>query len=172
MRNLKSNRPAEAEAFLHLSLALYKRRPECDRPALAETLDHLSVVLTKQGKVAEAAQAVQEAVEALQWCRKSIEFMDPMAINDLAWLMATSGIADLRDGPSAVALAEAAVQGTEKKNASLLDTLAAAYAEAGRYDQAVATQKEAIALLPIENQNNEYAARLKLYEAKTPYRAL
>ena len=51
-----------------------------------------------------------------------------------------------------------------------LDTLAAAYAEAGQYDKAVSVQKEATALLQDEAQKQDYASRLKLYESNTPFR--
>ena len=51
----------------------------------------------------------------------------------------------------------------------MLDTLAAAYAEASQFDQAVSTQKEAIALLQDEAQKKDFGTRLKLYESNSPY---
>jgi tetratricopeptide (TPR) repeat protein len=51
----------------------------------------------------------------------------------------------------------------------ILDTLAAAYAEAGQYTNAVKVQKEAIALLQNEEQKKDYASRLRLYESGSPY---
>jgi len=48
--------------------------------------------------------------------------------------------------------------------------LAAAHAEAGQFANAVSVQKEAIALAQYESLKKELAARLKLYEANTPYR--
>ncbi|HYA79178.1 MAG TPA: tetratricopeptide repeat protein, partial [Candidatus Nitrosopolaris sp.] len=59
------------------------------------------------------------------------------ALNNLAWLLATAPEAALRDGHEAVRLAEHACQLTGYKEALLIGTLAAAYAEAGRYDDAV-----------------------------------
>ena len=47
---------------------------------------------------------------------------------------------------------------------------AAAYAETGQFDKAVATQKEAIAALTTEQNKKPLESRLKLYEAKTPCR--
>ena len=56
-----------------------------------------------------------------------------------------------------------------RANASYLDTLAAAFAEAGDFAKAVTVQKEAIALLRSEKEIQDYASRLKLYESNTPY---
>jgi len=50
-----------------------------------------------------------------------------------------------------------------------LDTLAAAYAEAGQFGKAVITQQEALALLQPDEERNDCRSRLKLYEAKAPY---
>ena len=51
-----------------------------------------------------------------------------------------------------------------------LGTLAAAYAEAGQFTNAVRVQQEAIALLQNELKRKDYASRLKLYENNSPYR--
>ena len=67
--------------------------------------------------------------------------------------------------------AEKAVAATDRKTPRNLGTLAAAYAETGPFEKAVSTQQEAIALLQTEEEKNDYRSRLKLYEAKEPYRA-
>lgn len=75
---------------------------------------------------------------------KAIE-IDPKAVeayNGLAWLLATCRNDRYRDGKRAVALAEKAVKLEEAANR--LDTLAAAYAEAGRFQEAIKTQERAI----------------------------
>ena len=59
---------------------------------------------------------------------------------------------------------------TDRKEPNYLDTLAAAYAEAGQFETAVAVQREAILLLRDEKQKQDFASRLKLYESNTPYR--
>jgi hypothetical protein len=63
-----------------------------------------------------------------------------------------------------------AVTNTGRTNATYLSTLAAAYAEAHDFTRAVAVQKEAMALLVREEQRQDFASRLKLYEANIPYR--
>jgi tetratricopeptide (TPR) repeat protein len=71
-----------------------------------------------------------------------------------------------------VELAREAEQLSGGKQAEVLDTLAAAYAEAGRYPEAVETARRALSL--VATQNNQSVAdalqmRLKLYEANAPF---
>ena len=88
----------------------------------------------------------------------------------MAWILATSADPAIRDGANAVVFAEKAVAATERKTPWNLGTLAAAYAEVGQFEKAVSAQQEAIALLQTEEKKNDYRSRLRLYEAKTPYR--
>jgi hypothetical protein len=60
-------------------------------------------------------------------------------LNNLAWLLATDGDPELRDGTEAVRLAEQARALEGRDSPSLLDTLAAAYAAADRFPDAVET---------------------------------
>ena len=60
----------------------------------------------------------------------------------MAWLLATSPEASLRDGARAVELAQRAVRLTGGREPDALDTLAAAYAEAGRFAEAVETAEQ------------------------------
>jgi hypothetical protein len=59
---------------------------------------------------------------------------------------------------------------TEWKVAAYLDTLSAAYAEAGEFDEAVKCQTKAVKLLTDEKEKADYSTRLKLYQEKKPYR--
>jgi Tfp pilus assembly protein PilF len=96
-----------------------------------------------------------------------------MALNNLAWLRATCPEAALRDGAAAVELAQRANGLTGGKTPEMLDTLAAAYAEAGMFSKAKETAAEALALARRRNQAalaGKVQARLRLYEAGTPYR--
>ena len=58
---------------------------------------------------------------------------------------------------------------TREENAGFLDTLAAAHAECGRFDEAVRWMEKAIALLP-EEERADYRGRLELYRAGKPCR--
>lgn len=91
--------------------------------------------------------------------------------DSLAWTLATAPEADLRDGPRAVQIAES-VQAAAPANPQYLDTLAAAYAESGRFSDAVRTIDAA---LQLTHQSNPSAAdalgrRRDLYLRKKAYR--
>jgi Flp pilus assembly protein TadD len=93
------------------------------------------------------------------------------ARNGLAWLLATCSDANVRDGRRAVTLAEDAVEGSKRKNASYLDTLAAAYAEAGRFDDAVRVQQEALGDREFHlSSGNAANERLEMYRQRKAYR--
>ena len=112
--------------------------------------------------------------------RRAIE-ADPAyapVLNHFAWLRAANPDPKLRDGAQAVRLAERACKAAvdEKKPtvfaANCLDTLAVAYAEAGRFKDAVATQKRAIAVVRAAGRRRaprSFTARLRLFEAGKPY---
>jgi predicted Zn-dependent protease len=68
----------------------------------------------------------------------------PRMLDEIAWLLATYPDSKSRDGAEAVRLAERACALTDRRVAALLDTLAAAYAEAGDFSRAVATGEEAL----------------------------
>jgi Flp pilus assembly protein TadD len=71
------------------------------------------------------------------------------ALSNLAWLLATCSDPTVRDGPEAVRLAEQVCRLTEFKQAQTVGVLAAAYAEAGRFTDAVATAQKAVELATI-----------------------
>ena len=66
----------------------------------------------------------------------------PEVMNNLAWLLATHPSVDVRDGAEAVSLAERVRELTGGTNLWMMSTLAAAYAETGRRDEAVAVQQK------------------------------
>jgi tetratricopeptide (TPR) repeat protein len=68
----------------------------------------------------------------------------PRMLDELAWLLATYPDSRSRDGTEAVRLAEHACDLTERKIPALVDTLAAAYAEAGDFPRAIAAAEEAL----------------------------
>ena len=77
------------------------------------------------------------------------------------------------DGKAAVRFAKKAVEITNAKNPEMLDTLAAAYAESGVFDEAVRLQLEAISMLkldPNERRIREFESRLELYRRHEPAR--
>jgi tetratricopeptide (TPR) repeat protein len=89
---------------------------------------------------------------------------------NLAWLLATCPDGGVRDGQRAVVLAEQVVASTPK-DAAYLDTLAAAYAEVGRFKDAVKTQQAALA--PLKKGHplyDSYREHLKRYKDAQPLR--
>jgi tetratricopeptide (TPR) repeat protein len=94
---------------------------------------------------------------------------DGAAYNDLAWLWATCPAANLRDGKKAVEYATKACQLSNWKVATALDTLAAACAECGRFDEARKWIEQALDLAS-EEEKAELRSRSELYRAGKPYR--
>ncbi len=96
----------------------------------------------------------------------------PDVLNNLAWLLATSADTGLRNGSEAVYLAQRACTLTDSNEPQLLGTLAAAYAEAGQFPEAVSTAEKARDQAR-KMGNPEVAERngqlLDLYRAGRPY---
>ena len=94
------------------------------------------------------------------------------ALNDLALMRATAADARLRDGKEAVLLAERACQLTRYQVPALVGTLAAAYAEVGRFNDAIATAGKARALALAQGQKEIVAKNeqlLELYKSGQAY---
>ena len=92
----------------------------------------------------------------------------PEALQSLAWLLATQENTQFRNGPEAVRLAEEACRLTHRRHPGYLDTLAAAYAEANRLPEAIATAEKALGLAKTAKQDElaqHIQARLQLYKA-------
>ena len=134
-------------------------------PTDADAHENMSLELLRLGKTKEAIAYGREAVRLQSdW---------PEGLSNLAWILATSEDTQLRDGAEAVRLAEQACQLTNYKRATILDTLAAAYAEIGLFDKAVQTAETAIQIA-MDTEKREWAddirIRLDLYGAQRPFR--
>jgi tetratricopeptide (TPR) repeat protein len=93
-------------------------------------------------------------------------------LNDLAWILATDPHAELRDGAEAVRLAQRAVGLTGGRAAQCLGTLDAAYAEAGRFEEAIGTAHQAQEVAMAGKQMDIVAAagdRIELYKQQKPF---
>jgi len=133
-------------------------------PDLADAHFELGAHAASQGRLEQAVKDYREALE------RNPHLLG--ALNNLAWILATSEDARLRDGHEAVQLALQAAEMTRHKEMAILDTLSAAYAQAGRFDGAVTTAKRALDLLPSRPSpiGDEIRARIKLFQAGKPYR--
>lgn len=97
----------------------------------------------------------------------------PREANNLAWLLSTAPDDRIRDAKEALRLATLACDATEHKQPELLDTLAAAQANAGDFKQAVVTSDTAMRLARDAGKTaleRSLATRRALYEAGKPYR--
>ena len=134
-------------------------------PADSAAHYHLALALSAQGRFKDALLHYRAAVNARP------DF--PEALNNLAWMLATQPDAQLRDGQQALDLAERACRLTEYRQAFMVGTLAAAYAETGRFPEAVAAAEKAKALAEKANDKEVAAMNLKLlalYRSGQPYR--
>jgi len=97
----------------------------------------------------------------------------PEPHNNLAWVLATCWNPDYRNGALALQHAQKADQ-LLPNHPDVLDTLAAAYAETGRFDEAAATQERSIALMAKEGRASagleNARLRLSYYQAQKPWR--
>lgn len=100
-----------------------------------------------------------------------LDAKDADATDSVAWLLATAPDAKLRNGKRAVELATRACELTDWKNGSYVDTLAAAYAEAGNFAEAMRYQQLALANTEFEQSEGKNARnRLALYKKNRPNR--
>ena len=167
--------PGIADVHTNLGVALvWKKRPEDAiaqfrkaieiDPGFVEAHRNLGdAYYYLQGKPGEAAAEWREVLRALP--------DDVPALTAIAWVLATWPAASIRNGAEAIKLAERAVQKSARRNPDALDALAAAYAEAARYAEAVDTIREALAAVKEAAQTVGLKSRLAVYEQRRPYRS-
>lgn len=112
------------------------------------------------GQYAQAVQCYRQTLTLLRsnWRARNV-------INNLAWLLATCPDDAIRDGSEAIELLEQ----IKPHDWMELDTLAAAYAETGRFDEAIVTIKQALIQADADTQDR-LKYRLGLYQTGKPYR--
>ena len=127
---------------------------------------HYDIALfsSKQGRIQDAVKHYSETLKIKPYHQD--------ASNNLAWILATHGDPGIRNGEEAIRLAERSCNITEG-DPFLLDTLAASYAEAGRFKEARETAREAIYAAKLSGDNDlmiDIERRLRLYQLNRPYR--
>jgi len=131
----------------------------------AAATDMLASLLEQLGRAGEARVVLEDGLRASP--------NNPVLAGDLAWLLATTPDDAVRDGKRAVEMAQALAERTGYEDPNALDTLAAAYAAAGKMQQAVATADAAIELAQAADDAEFVAAlqqRRSLYESGQAYR--
>ena len=168
--------PAFAQTHYYLGLEWLKRGDfgaavssleEAARfaPEWPEARFQLAVALTSKDAIGEAIEQYREALR--------LKPDSSGALNNLAWILATRPEAEFRNGAEALQLSQRACQMTDYKAPGLVGTLAAAYAEAGRWDEAVATARKAHELALACGQKDLVAETQKLiglFAARLPFR--
>jgi tetratricopeptide (TPR) repeat protein len=134
-------------------------------PGNVEARNTLGTALIQQGKVREAIDQWQEAL--------AIQPENGNASSNLAWVFATSPEDSIRDGTRAVELGEKALRISGGKIPMIHRVLAAAYAESGRFADAIETAQRGAELAT--NQGNpalaaELESNVALYQSGTPLR--
>ena len=164
--------PQDAASQYNLGLALLRKSsfdeaiPRFQRalaldPRNAQTHNDLAVALAQKRRFEEAVAHFREAI--------GIDPKFAQAQSNLAWLLATSPEATVRNGAEALKLAAKAVDLSHGKDPSMLDALAAAYAETGRFREAVETARRALDLAP-QPLVPALKARIAMYERREPFR--
>jgi tetratricopeptide (TPR) repeat protein len=125
-------------------------------PVLPEVQCRIASALGQKGDFAGAIARYRLALESNPNLHE--------ALNNLAWMLATCPDASLRNGVEAVKLALQACELTRYERPIMIGTLAAAYAEAGRFDEAVATARRAIATARADNEPDLAESNTKLLE--------
>jgi tetratricopeptide (TPR) repeat protein len=148
-----------AEALIH-----YRKLLEL-QPDNMEVHNIVGTVLVQQGRVAEGVDEWQKVL--------TVEPDNGNATSNLAWVLATSPDPSLRNGPKALQLAEQALRISGGRIPILFRTLAAAYAENGRFSEAIQTAQRGIELA-ISQGNSGLVAELQgaiaLYQEQQPLR--
>jgi len=108
--------------------------------------------------------------QGIEWLRRAAQAGDPIGMNGIAWWLATAPETALRNGEEAVQWAEKQFQ--IDPTAGPADTLAAAFAEADRWEEAIAKQERAVRDLPSDNTRcaQEFRNRLDLYRRHEKWR--
>lgn len=181
------------EAVLHLTKAILIS------PTHSNARSNLGKVFLKQGKLNEAIACFDELIKqkkdspeahvnlavayyqqgkydlAMQNCSKAEQskLEDSEELNNLAWILATIGDASANDANKAIGYARRACELTAYNDADILDTLAVAYAAAGKFNDAIMTAEKALNIAKTAGQENtfrEIQNRLELYKAGKSYR--
>jgi tetratricopeptide (TPR) repeat protein len=134
-------------------------------PNHADTHFNFGLALNQLGRTKEAVAQYREALK-----------LNPelaVALNNLAWVRAVNSDDELRNGAEAVRLAERACELTHYNEPLFIRTLAAAYAESGRFPEAVTTAEKAEQLASsagLKDLAGNNRQLLELYQAGKPYR--
>jgi protein O-mannosyl-transferase len=137
------------------------------RPNQVEVYTNLGTAYSQLGQY---ETAIKNWVKALELQPNSVD-----VINSMGWLFATSGDVTAEKANQAIGYARRACELTGYNNAEYLDTLGAAFAAAGKFEEAKTTAGKALSIATASGQEKlagEIENRIKLYETGRPYRQI
>jgi tetratricopeptide (TPR) repeat protein len=149
---------------IDLAIAHFQKALEI-KPDYVAARQNLAIVLSEREKIVKNLADQREAVR--------LHPNDAALLNDTAWTLATNPNASIRNGAQAVELAARASKLSGGNDPAILGTLAAAYAEAGHFSDAVRTGEQAERLAVAAGNRKvieQVSAGLKLYKSGKPYR--
>jgi tetratricopeptide (TPR) repeat protein len=160
--------PEAAEHYL----AVTRLKPDFFMAHLA-----LAQILPRLGRTKDAAYQMEEFLRTCPGSNlesTSSSVLEPaiQCLNDLAWFLSTAGRVEDRDGARAVRFAKRACELTQYRQTIMIGTLAAAYAEAGSFKDAVATAETACTVAMANGDQallEKNRQLLELYRANKPY---
>ena len=141
------------------------RRASALRPDNVEARTNLAQLLSIRGRAAEAAAQFAEAL--------ALKADNVQALAGLAWIRATAADSALRNSAEAIRLAERADEATRHQDVTAIDSLAAAYASAGRYEEALRIARAGLSLATAAGQigaAEQLRQRIELYQKGQPVR--
>ena len=130
--------------------------------------ERLAYLFYKRGLAYERTGRVRDALADYQ---RAIELNPSLsdAHGNSAWILATHPDGSVRDAAKALEYALVEARRTGMEGAAALDTLAAAYAVNGRFEEACRHQREAVSKAESPSDKREFLERLQLYEQNKPY---
>jgi len=169
-------RPENSPAHENLAKALLQKGQVADalihyrkllelQPDNIEVHNIVGTVLIQQGRIREGVEEWQKVL--------AIQPDNGNAMSNLAWVLATSPDESLRDGAKAVQLAEQALHISGGRIPIIFRTLAAAYAESGRFSEAIQTAQQGIELADSQGNSGlatELQGNIALYQERRPLR--
>jgi len=171
-------KPDYAEAHNNLASVLMALDPD----RIDEAIEHLQEALRLHARypaahfnLARALRQKKNARDAVVQYREALRDSPDCApcLMELAWMLGTNPDRQIRNAPEAVRLAAQAVEISRGRDALALDTLASAYAAAGRFEEAVTTETLATELASGVSMPNtivgQLRERLNLFRRSMPY---
>ena len=166
----------DEDAVVHGQLGMLHLAAKQPRAAIREFTKALELDAGQFGSWrgrSDAEISIGEHAKARADLEKALELQpeDDGVLNNLAWLLATSPDDALRDGKRAIELATKACEVTEWKEAHIISTLAAGYAETGDFETAKKYSRQAVELgSEVDDVKAQLEKELESYEQGKPWR--